>query len=164
MSSAQTITGLRARADTPRMLGLAMSAWPPFLGAGIRVKFGQDWRSAVVTMRHNRLNANYVGTQFGGSLFAMADPFWMILVLRCLGPGYTVWDKAAEIEFLRPARSTVTARFTLDDAVVTELREAADTGEKVLRWFTTDITTDDGMIIARVRKQLYVRKKRPGVG
>lgn len=156
----QRIGRLKSLATTPAALGRAMSLWPPFAGAGIRVRFGADWRHATVTMRHRRLTSNYVGTAFGGSMFAMTDPFWMILVLRSLGDRYVVWDKAGEIEFHTPARATLTAHFDLTDAVLDEIRAAAAGGEKVLRWFTVDLTLPDGTVAATVRKQLYIRLKR----
>ena len=146
---------------TPRLLRLGMNLWPPYLFTGIRVThIGTDWRSARVELRRHLWNRNYVGTQFGGSLFAMTDPFWMLLMLHALPRDYIVWDKAAEIEFVRPGRSTVHASFQIDDAVVKEIVQAAAGGDKVLRWFETDVVDPDGEVIARVRKQLYVRRKR----
>jgi hypothetical protein len=100
-----------------------------------------------------------VRSQFGGNLFAMTDPFWMLLAMHRLGPDYYVWDKAAAIEFVKPAREQVYARFHLDDAAIAELRAAAASGGKVLRWFDTDVATRSGETVARVRKQLYVRLK-----
>src|SRR5215468_3926802 len=86
--------------------------WPPFRGAGIRVReIAPDFRSATVELRMRLLNRNYVGTHFGGSLFSMTDPFFMILMMRNLGPEYIVWDKSACVRFLKPARGTVTASF-----------------------------------------------------
>lgn len=136
--------------------------WPPFLFAGIRVtEVSEDFRFARVELRQRWYNRNYVGTHFGGSLFAMTDPFWMILVLRRLGGDYIVWDQAGEIRFEKPGRGTVVAEFRLDDAVVDSLREEAADGAKVLRWFETEITDASGDVVARLRKQLYIRRKRP---
>ena len=136
-----------------------MNLWPPFLLTGIRIdEVSDDFRRVRVRLRRSRLTSNYVGTQFGGSIFAMTDPFWMVMMVRNLGPGYVVWDKAAEIEFVAPGRTAVTARFDLDAAVVAEVRAAADAGEKVLRWFEVDVVGTDGTLVARVRKQLYVRR------
>ncbi|WP_018348796.1 DUF4442 domain-containing protein [Longispora albida] len=101
----------------------------------------------------------YVGTHFGGNLFSMTDPFWMIMVLRSIGPGYMVWDRAGEIEFVSPGRGDVFARFHLTDEVLDELRAATADGDKALRWFETDIVTADGTVVAKVRKQVYVRRK-----
>jgi len=113
-----------------------------------------------VELRLHWYNRNYVKTHFGGSLFSMTDPFWMILMLQRIGPDYLVWDQAGEIQFLKPGKGTVVAEFRLDDAVVDEIRGAAAGGEKVLRWFEVDVRNAEGEVVARVRKQLYVRRKR----
>jgi acyl-coenzyme A thioesterase PaaI-like protein len=140
---------------------LILNLWPPFLFTGIRVtEMSADFRRATVELRMRPWNRNYVGTHFGGSLFAMTDPFWMLLALRSLGRDYIVWDKAGGIEFVKPGRGTVRACFDLDEATLTELRAASAGGDKVLRWFETDVIDRDGNVIARVRKQLYVRRKR----
>jgi acyl-coenzyme A thioesterase PaaI-like protein len=142
-------------------LRLLMAIWPPFRFAGIRVTaVAEDFRHARVELRQHWYNRNYVGTHFGGSLFAMTDPFWMILLLQRIGPDYLVWDRAAEISFEKPGRGTVVAEFDLDDAVVDAIRAEAAGGEKVLHWFETDIRDGSGEIVARVRKQVYVRRKR----
>jgi acyl-coenzyme A thioesterase PaaI-like protein len=135
--------------------------WPPYLFSGICLeRLDDDWRHARVRLKLRWYNRNYVGTQFGGSLFAMADPFWMILVMECLGRDYIVWDRAAEIEFVAPGRGDVVAEFEVDDALLDELRAATAGGEKHLRWFETEVRGSDGTLVARVRKQLYVRRKR----
>ncbi|HET6906769.1 MAG TPA: DUF4442 domain-containing protein [Rhodanobacteraceae bacterium] len=145
------------RAGTLRRL---MNLWPPFLCNGIRVlHLADDWTEARVVLRLRPWNRNYVGSQFGGNLFAMTDPFWMLLALHRLGGDYYVWDKAAGIEFIAPSRENVYANFHLDEETIAALRNEAASGEKVLRWFETDIRTSSGELVARVRKQLYVRLK-----
>lgn len=134
--------------------------WPPFLFNGIHVaELSDDWRHARVELRMRPWNRNYVGTHFGGSLFAMTDPFWMVMVKEGLGRDYMVWDKAAEIEFAKPGRGTVRAEFRLDETVLDELRAATANGEKSLRWFDTDVVDASGEVVARIRKQVYVRRK-----
>ncbi len=161
MSSNQRVGRIKGLATTGPGLRRLLNIWPPLLFAGIHVQeISRDFRHARVRLRRTPFTTNYVGTQFGGSLFAMTDPFWMLLVMRTLGPAYVVWDKAGEIEFIRPARTAVTARFDLTDEVLDELRAEADGGAKVLRWFTTDITADDGTVVARARKQLHIRRAR----
>jgi len=145
------------KASTFRRL---LNLWPPFLVNAIRVQsLSADWSEAKVVLRLRRRNRNYVGSQFGGNLFAMVDPFWMLLAMHRLGPDYYVWDKAGAIDFVAPGREDVYARFHLDDATVAELRIAAAGGDKVLRWFDTAVTTASGELVARVRKQIYVRLK-----
>ena len=150
------------RTVSARTLRHVLNLWPPFLFAGIHVAaIGDDFRSARVELRMRPWNRNYVGTHFGGSLFAMTDPFWMLMVLHALGDGYIVWDKAATIDFEKPGRGPVYAEFALDDAMLEELRAAAAGGDKVLRWFDAPVRDAAGDVVAMVRKQLYVRRKRP---
>ncbi len=145
----------------PSRLRLLMNLWPPFLFCGIRVlAIGADWRSAHVVLRRRWYNRNYVGVHFGGSLFAMTDPFWMILVGENLGRGYRVWDQAATIEFVAPGRDDVHCEFVVSDALLDELRSAAADGDKVLRWLDCEVKAADGSLVARVRKQIYVRRRR----
>ncbi|MCX7556895.1 DUF4442 domain-containing protein [Xanthomonadaceae bacterium JHOS43] len=144
----------------PSTLCRVFNLWPPFLFAGIRVRsISPDWRCASVQLKLTWYNRNYVRAHFGGNLFSMTDPFWMILVMHTLGREYLVWDKAGEIEFVTPGREDVYAEFRLDDAVLDELRAAAADGGKVLRWFEVDVKTASGDVVAKVRKQLYVRLK-----
>ena len=139
-----------------------MNIWFPFLFSGIRItKFNDDFRYVKVELKGHWYNKNYVGTHFGGSLFAMTDPFWMIMILRNIGSQYVVWDKAAEIEFIKPGRGRVTAEFKLEESMLEELRSAAAGNQKVLRWFDIAVVDSQGDLVAKVRKQVYVRKKPP---
>lgn len=142
-------------------LKLLLNIWPPFRFAGIKVlRFDDDYRHAKVRLGLHWYNRNYVRTHFGGSLFSMTDPFWMIMVMHCLGSDYIVWDRAGEIEFVAPGREDVFAEFHVEEAVLEEVRAATANGEKHLRWFETEVKTAGGEVIARVRKQLYIRRKR----
>ena len=145
---------------TPRALRRLFNVYPPYLGAGVRVvRFDDDSRFARVEMPLRWYNRNYVGTHFGGSLYSMVDPFLMIMLMRNLGPGFVVWDKAGSIEFVSPGRGTVWAEFSITDAVLDEIRTRTDGGEKYLPWFDVDVKGPDGAVVARVRKQIYVKRK-----
>ncbi|MFJ8041375.1 DUF4442 domain-containing protein [Kitasatospora sp. NPDC096147] len=135
--------------------------WPPFLFAGIRVlAVSDDYRSAKVRLRLRWFNRNWVGTHFGGSIFAMTDPFWMLLVMQNLGREYVVWDAAATIDFVSPGRGDVFAEFVLSEDRIAEIRELTAEGKKALVWFDTEVLAADGTVVARLRKQVYVRQKR----
>ena len=134
--------------------------WPPFLGAGIRVKhIAADYKEVVVSMKLRWYNRNYVGTHFGGSLAAMTDPFYMLMLIHILGSEYIVWDKTSTIDFIAPGRGTVTASFRLKDEQITEIKENTATGGAYLPEFSVDIVNESGEVIATVNKILYVRKK-----
>jgi acyl-coenzyme A thioesterase PaaI-like protein len=146
---------------TPRRLAVGMSLWIPNLFSGIRVRrFADDWTSATVELHVNLLTRNYVGTAFGGSMSAMTDPYFFMLVMHQLGRDYVVWDTRGEIEFVKPGRGVLTARFEVPREKVAELRERARGGAKVLEWFETVVLDRDGDVVARVRREVYVREKR----
>ncbi len=142
------------------LLRHGINLWPPFLFAGIHVTaIDAGYRHVRVELRQRPWNMNYVRTHFGGSLFAMTDPFWMLCLLQNLGRDYYVWDKAGEIEFVKPGRGVVATEFRVDDALLDEIKAATASGEKHLRWFENDILDTQGEVVARVRKQVYVRLK-----
>jgi len=143
-----------------RILKLGMNLWPPFLGAGIKVRhIRADYREVVVSMKLRWYNRNYVGTHFGGSLAAMTDPFYMLMLIHILGSDYTVWDKSSTIDFIAPGRETVTARFRLNDDQIAEIKNETASGNAYFPELSVDIVNGSDEVIARVRKKLYVRKK-----
>lgn len=137
-----------------------MRFWAPFLGLGLRIdEISADWSVVRVSLPLTRWNRNQMGTAYGAGLFAMTDAFHVLMLMNRLGKGYLVWDSRAEIEYVRPGTGTVYGTYEVDDACLHDLREAADRGEKVLHWFDCDLVNDAGQTVARVRRQVYVRKK-----
>lgn len=137
-----------------------INMWPPFLGAGIRVtRMDDDMRAVDVEMKLTRLNRNYVGTHYGGSLYSMADPFYMLMLIANLGREYIVWDKAATIRFQKPGKGTVRAEFRLSEQQIEGIRERLKSEAKVEPTFLVEIKDAHGAAIAEVEKLLYVRKK-----
>jgi hypothetical protein len=142
---------------------LVMNLWPPLLGAGIRVKrLDPGWRAVDVEMKLRWWNKNYVGTHYGGSLYSVVDPFYMLMLIENLGPDYIVWDKAASIRFRRPGRGRVSAQFRLTQEQVDEIKKALESAEKMDRTFTVEVKDDSGTVIAEVEKLLYFRRKDMG--
>ena len=139
-----------------------MNWWPPFLGMGVKVRrISEDFREVDVEMVQRFWNTNYVGVHFGGSLFAMTDPFYMLMLIENLGPQYIVWDKAASIRFRKPAKGTVRAEFRLSEAQIDEVRLAAETQAKVEPVFVVQIIDSSGEVVAEAERTLHVRKKKP---
>ncbi len=137
-----------------------MNFYPPFLGAGIRVTTMRlDEGVVEVAMKLKWSNRNYLGTHFGGSLYSMCDPFFLLILAERLGPRYVVWDKAATIRFRRPGRGKVTARFELSSEQIESIRQQADTQEKVEPVFRAEVFNDAGEPVAEVEKTLYIKRK-----
>lgn len=146
--------------SNPHTLRRWINLWPPFLGAGIRVKHvAADMKAVDVEMKLRWWNANYVGTHYGGSLFSITDAFYMLMLIANLGDEYIVWDKAASIRYLKPGKSTVRVEFRLADAQVDDIREKLKTLIKYEPVFKVEVKDEEGGVVAEVEKLLYVRKK-----
>jgi acyl-coenzyme A thioesterase PaaI-like protein len=111
-------------------------------------------------MKLTSLNRNLVGVHFGGSLYAMCDPWYMLILIRLLGNDYIVWDKAASIKFISPGRGKVVATFHIPPEHVDQIRADADRDGKTEPTFSADVLDERGQVVAHVEKLLYVRRKK----
>jgi len=144
----------------PGLLRRLVNFWPPFFFTGIKAtRITPDFREIDVTLKLRWFNKNYVGTQYGGNLVSMTDPWYMLMLMQNLGKDYYIWDKAASVEFISPGRTHVHTQYRLNDEIIERIREATATGEKYLPEFTVDILDDHGTLVARVKRRLYVRLK-----
>jgi len=145
----------------PRGMRWLFNLWPPFRGMGIRVaEIAPDFRRVRIELRMKLLNRNFVGSHFGGSMFAMADPFYMIMMMKVLGRDYIVWDKAGAIRFLKPGKGTLEARFEVTQAMVDEVVSRTANGDKFEPTYSVDLVNGEGETVARVEKTLHIRKKK----
>lgn len=143
-----------------RFLEKMINLYGPFVGAGVKLeKMSKDYREARVSMKLTFYNKNYMGTQFGGSLYAMVDPWYMLMLIKNLGKDYIVWDKAATINFRKPGKGKVYAEFKLTDAHLEEIKKHVEKNTKMDYVFKVEIKDDAGKLIADVDKVLYIRKK-----
>lgn len=137
-----------------------MNFYPPYIGAGIRIKaISEDFMRAEIEMKLRWWNKNLVGTHFGGSLTSMSDPFYMLLLVQNLGRDYIVWDKASSIKFKRPGTGTVKCVFEINQELVDQIiADVAVSGKKdyVLPLI---ITNEKGQVVCELEKTIYVKKK-----
>ncbi|MBN8581326.1 MAG: YiiD C-terminal domain-containing protein [Anaerolineae bacterium] len=143
-----------------RWMERLINFYPPLVGAGIRSRT-LDERTVEVEMKLTAFNVNLVGVHFGGSLYAMCDPWFMLILMRLLGKDYIVWDKAASIQFKKPGRGRVKARFHIPPERVEEIRKDVDAHGKIEPVFFVDVVGEEGEVIVSVEKLLYVRRKKP---
>jgi hypothetical protein len=136
-----------------------INIWPPFLGAGIRVKWTADLKAVDVEMKLRYWNRNYVGTHYGGSLYSMTDPFYMLMLMEHLGRDYIVWDKSASIRFRKPGKGKVRAEFRLSDAQLDDIREKLKTQERYEPTFVVQVKDEAGDVVAEVQKLIHIRRK-----
>lgn len=142
-----------------RRLRWGFNLFPAFRGTGARVTYiASDFREARVKLPLNWRTRNSVGTIFGGSLYGAVDPMYMILLIRTLGPGYLVWDKAATIRFVRPGRGTLYARFVIEESEIAAIQKTIETASSVDRVYTVDLADAQGVVHATTEKTISIRK------
>ncbi|WP_242372214.1 MULTISPECIES: DUF4442 domain-containing protein [Anaeromyxobacter] len=148
-----------------RLQRYGFNLFPAYRGTGARVAFiAHDWREVRVELPLSRRTRNYVGTIFGGSMYGAVDPVYMLMLIRCLGAGHVVWDKAATIRFLRPGRSTLRATFRLPVEETDAIRGALETERSVDRVYRVELVDGQGTVCAEVEKTVYVRRRAGGPG
>lgn len=139
---------------------IALNLWPPFLGAGIKIMtISADYLHIKVRLKMHWYNTNYVGVHFGGSLYAMVDPFYMLILLKKLGNDYIVWDKSAQIDFIKPGKGSVYAEFNFTEDEIQSIRSNVDQAGKLVFAKSVEIKSTDNEVVAYVVKNIYVRKK-----
>ena len=143
-----------------KFLEKAINYYGPFVGAGVKLEeMTKDYRYAKVTMPLTFYNKNYMGTQFGGSLYSMVDPWYMLMLIKNLGSNYIVWDKAAHIQFKKPGRGKVHAEFKLTPEIIEEIKTYVDSNTKMDYSFKVEVKDAEGKLVCEVDKVVYIRKK-----
>ncbi|HEV7644842.1 MAG TPA: DUF4442 domain-containing protein [Pyrinomonadaceae bacterium] len=140
---------------------LKFNIFPAYRGSGGRVTYiADDYREVRVKLPLSWRTRNYVGTIYGGSIYAAIDPIYMLMLVKNLGCGYTVWDKAANIRFKKPGRETLFARFLIDDAELNEIRQILENEKKVDRIYNVELANKEGAVHALIEKTIYIARKR----
>jgi hypothetical protein len=152
-----------AESAASRRMRWGFNLFPAFRGTGARVTYmSGDFREVHVRLPLNWRTRNYVGTIFGGSLYGAVDPHYMIMLIKILGPAYTVWDKAATIRFKKPGRGTLYARFVIPEEEITTIRRLLETEASIDRMYNVDLTDGDGVVHATIEKTIYIRRNVAG--
>jgi hypothetical protein len=133
--------------------------FPAYRGTGGRITYiAGDYREIRIKLPLSWRTRNYVGTIFGGSLYGCVDPMYMIMLIRILGRGYVVWDKAASIRFRKPGRTTLHATFKLDDAEIATIKELTANGDPIDRIYKVELVDNEGVVHAIIDKTIYIRR------
>ncbi len=142
-----------------RLMRWGFNFYPAYRGTGARITYiAGDWREVHIRLPLSWRTRNYVGTIFGGSIYAAVDPFPMLMLIHVLGPDYMVWDKAASIGFRRPGRSVLYATIELDDQETESIKAELARQPSVDRVYQVDLKDEDGLVCALVQKTIYIRR------
>ncbi len=138
--------------------------FPAYCATGARITYiSHDFREVRIKLPLSWQTRNYVGTIFGGSMYAAIDPVYMLMLIMNLGPAYVVWDKSACIQFKKPGRTTLFARFVLEEGELDAIRSALAHSHSVDRTYLVELTDEEGVVHASVEKVVYIRPKKHGI-
>ncbi|MFI4954500.1 MAG: DUF4442 domain-containing protein [Gammaproteobacteria bacterium] len=139
---------------------MLISLWPPFWAMGIKLeKCSPDFRQLETSMKLHWYNVNYVGVHFGGGIYVMADPFYMLMLIKNLGNEYIVWDKGASIDFKKPGLGTLRATFIFSEEEIEYIRQQANEHNNYTFDKSVDVVNEQNIVVATIVKTLYVRRK-----
>ncbi|HEU0013195.1 MAG TPA: DUF4442 domain-containing protein [Longimicrobium sp.] len=143
-----------------RIRRLVFNLFPAYRGSGGRITYlSDDWKEMRVELPLSWRTRNYVGTIYGGSIYAAVDPMYMIMLIQTLGRDYVVWDKAASIRFRKPGRGTLHAHFRLTDEELDAIRAEAAAQPSLDRVYRVELVDAGGVVHAEVEKTIYIRRK-----
>jgi acyl-coenzyme A thioesterase PaaI-like protein len=135
--------------------------FPAYRRTGGRLTYlADDYHEMHIKLPLTWRTRNYVGTTFGGSMYGAIDPVYMIMLIKLLGAGYVIWDKAATIRFKRPGRSTLYAKFRIEAAEVEAIKDELTRSKSTERIYQVNLVDKDGKVHAEVLKTLYIAPKR----
>lgn len=134
---------------------------PMYRRSTARIEYiSDDLKTFRIKIPMSYKNRNYVGSIFGGSLFAAVDPIPMIQLMYILKEEYIVWDKAAQIKFKKPARENVYATFEFTNEEIDLIIRKVKENNEFEHPKVTQITNKKGDVIyCEVTKTIYIANK-----
>jgi acyl-coenzyme A thioesterase PaaI-like protein len=143
-----------------RLMRWGFNFFPAYRRTGARITYiANDLHEVRIKLPLTWKTRNYVGTMFGGSMYAAVDPIFMLMFIKLLRPEYVVWDKAATIQFKRPGRSTLRARFEIQKPELKAIREELERNSALDRVYRIELLDENGSICAVIEKTIYFKKK-----
>lgn len=144
-----------------RLLRFGFNLHPGYRGTGARITYiARDKSEVHVKLPLNWRTRGKSGAIFGGCLYAAIDPIFVVMLTHRLGRDYAVWDKAATIQFKKPGRSTLYARFRIEDAELDELRRLLARQPTIERTYVVDLTDAGGAVHTAFTKTIHFRNRK----
>ncbi len=141
-------------------LRTVINFWPPLFFSGIQImELSDDYRYMKARLRNWPLTRNLHGAQFGGSLFAMTDAAYSLMLNGLMSKRYYVWDKSSHIDFIKPGRGEVYIECTISSEQLAEIEEKTRNGDKYFPEFEVRIYDQAGETVAIAKRVIYVRLK-----
>ena len=143
------------------LLRITLNLFPPLLFNRIVLKeISDDFSEMKVVLRRALFNMNFHKTIFGGSIFSACDPYFPTMyyhIFRNKGRKLIIWLKSAEIQYLKPADSTLKLHFKISEDEIQLAEKTLNEKGKFEIWHTVDAINKKGVVCARAKMQVYLR-------
>ena len=152
------------------LLKAVLNLFPPLLFNRIVLKeVSDDFLEMRVVLRRALFNMNFHKTIFGGSIFSACDPYFPTMyyhIFKRRGRKLIIWLKSAEIQYLRPADTSLKLHFKITKEDILLAEKTLDENSKFEIWHTVDAISKKGIVCARANMQVYLRddKKKENLG
>ena len=147
-----------------------LNIFPPLLFNRIVLKeISDDFLEMKVVIRRSLFNMNFHKTIFGGSIFSACDPYFPTMYYHIFAKKnrkLIIWLKSAEIQYLKPADSTLELHFKITEDEIQLAEKTLNEKGKFEIWHTVEAINKKGVICARAKMQVYLRDNKitSGVG
>jgi len=135
--------------------------FPAFWSTGAKVTYlAADYKEVHLKLPLSWRTRNYVGTIFGGSMFASTDVLYFLLVLKNIGDDYIVWDKASSVRFRKPGKGTLYAKAIISDEEIEMIKKELQNTDKIDRIFHLDLIDEAGDVCASIEKTIHIQNRK----
>ena len=138
-----------------------LNIFPPLLFNRIVLKeISDDFMQMRVVIRRALFNINFHKTIFGGTIFSACDPYFPTMYYHIFAKKnrkLIIWLKSAEIQYLRPADTSLKLHFIITKEDIALAEKALDEIGKFEIWHTVEAINKKGIVCARAKILVYLR-------
>ena len=138
-----------------------LNIFPPLLFNRIVLKeISDDFMQMRVVIRRALFNINFHKTIFGGTIFSACDPYFPTMYYHIFAKKnrkLIIWLKSAEIQYLRPADTSLKLHFIITKEDILLAEKTLDKEGKFEIWHDVEAVSKKGIVCAKAKMLVYLR-------
>ena len=138
-----------------------LNIFPPLLFNRIVLReISDDFMQMRVVIRRALFNINFHKTIFGGTIFSACDPYFPTMYYHIFAKKnrkLIIWLKSAEIQYLRPADTSLKLHFIITKEDILRAEKTLDKEGKFEIWHDVEAISKKGIVCAKARMLVYLR-------
>ena len=138
-----------------------LNIFPPLLFNRIVLReISDDFMQMRVVIRRALFNINFHKTIFGGTIFSACDPYFPTMYYHIFAKKnrkLIIWLKSAEIQYLRPADTSLKLHFIITKEDILLAEKTLDKKGKIEIWHDVEAISKKGIVCAKAKMLVYLR-------